>query len=170
MSRTILRARSFCSGGSCRAVRWVPFNPGHRNIHIVILNPRFLPVEDLTQRVLPPMSPCGPPVAGHRALFSFAPRNFFAFFPPIVAFSLTISLCEVYSYFWSDFSLMSASSELEPHPSCSWMGERCHSLVLSGGGEGTAWPVPFSVSITRALARFLSRAQGGPSVGGLTAG
>ena len=88
----------------------------------------------------------------------------------MVAFFLTTSRCEVYSYFWSDFSLMSASSELEPHPSSTGMGGR-HSLVPCGG-EGTAWQGPFPVATTWGLARRWFGAQRAlaPTLGGLTTG
>jgi hypothetical protein len=51
------------------------------------------------------------------------------FFLQFSSFFLTTPLVEVYSYFRSDFSLMSASSELEPHPSLTRLRVR---LSLAG--------------------------------------
>lgn len=55
------------------------------------------------------------------------------FFPLLADLSLTFPRRAVYSYLGVHFSLMSAPSELEPHPSCSRMTVRL-SLVLSAEG------------------------------------
>jgi hypothetical protein len=101
-----------------------------------------------------------------RGAFTAFGRNPY-FFASIVAFFLTTSRCEVYSYVWSELSLMSASSELEPG-----VGRR-HSLVPRGG-EGTAWQGLFPLATGWGLTRLWSGAQGGQAlaltVGELTTG
>ena len=67
---------------------------------------------------------------------------------------------------------MSASSELEPHPSWTGIGGR-HSLVPQGG-EGTAWRGLRPVATTWGLTRRWSGTERGytlaVTVGGLTTG
>ena len=102
-----------------------------------------------------------------RGAFTALGRNPFIFLLPIVAFFLTTSRCEVYSYVWSDLSLMSASSELEPHPSSTRVG--CRRSLVPRGGEGTAWQGLFPLATGWVLTRLLSGAQGGQALA-LTAG
>ena len=93
------------------------------------------------------------------------------FFASIVAFFLTTSRREVYSYVWSDLSLMSASSELEPHPSSTRVGCR---LSVPRGGERTAWQELFPLATGWGPTRLWSGARGGQAlaltVGELTTG
>ena len=107
-----------------------------------------------------------------RRAFHRARSESFHFFALNVAFFLTTSRREVYSYVWSDLSLMSASSELEPHPSSTRVGRR-HSLVPCGG-EGTACQGLFPLAAGWGLTRLWSGTQGGQAlaltVGELTTG
>ena len=106
-----------------------------------------------------------------RGAFHRARSESFHFFAFNVAFFLTTSRCEVYSYVWSDLSLMSASSEPEPHPSSTRVGCR-HSVPR--GGEGTAWQGLFPLATGWGPTRVWSGARVGQAlaltVGELTTG
>ena len=62
---------------------------------------------------------------------------------------------------------MSASSELEPHPSSTRVG--CRRSLVPRGGEETAWQGLFALATGWGLTRLLFGAQGGQALA-LTAG